>query len=118
MTECKRSPCPVACVLDIFGDKWTLLVVRDLLFGKHTFKAFQESPEKIPSNILADRLKRLEQAGVVVRKVYQERPRRYAYYLTDKGKELGTVMRSMVKWANKYIPETYDLKTIRGMLKE
>lgn len=117
MIDGKRSPCPVANILDILGDKWTLLVVRDLLFGKHTFKALQESPEKIPSNILADRLKRLEREGVVVREVYQERPRRYAYHLTDKGKELGKVMQSMVKWANKYIPGTYDMKTIRGMLK-
>ncbi len=118
MIDGKRSPCPVANVLDILGDKWTLLVVRDLLFGKHTFKALQESPEKIPSNILADRLKRLEREGVVVREVYQERPRRYAYHLTDKGTELGKVMQSMVKWANKYIPGTYDMKTIRSMLKE
>ena len=69
-TSCKRSACPVACTLDLLGDKWTLLVIRDLLLGKHTFTAFQASPEKIPSNILAERLKRLEHEGVVRRELY------------------------------------------------
>lgn len=118
MTECKRSPCPVACVLDILGDKWTLLVVRDLLFGKHTFTALLDSAEHIPSNILADRLKRLEQAGVVCREPYQERPRRYAYHLTDKGRELGGVLRGMVAWANKYIAGTLDMNAIETRLEK
>lgn len=118
VTDCKRSLCPVSCFLDIVGDKWTLLVVRDLLFGKHTFKEFQASSENIPSNILADRLKRLERAGVITRKPYQERPKRYAYYLTDKGKDLGKVMRSMVAWANKHIPDTSDMQSIKGMLRK
>lgn len=118
MTECKRSPCPISCVLDILGDKWTLLVVRDLLFEKHTFKEFQASPEGIPSNILADRLKRLEREQVVRRELYQERPKRYAYHLTDKGRELGPILHGMVDWANKYIPGTYDRKTIQAMAEE
>jgi DNA-binding HxlR family transcriptional regulator len=92
--------------------------VRDLLFGKHTFKELQESAEKIPSNILADRLKRLEREGIIAREQYQARPVRYAYYLTDKGKDLGKVMRSMVKWANKHVPGSYDMKTIKRMLEK
>ena len=55
---CQRSHCPMACVLDLIGDRWTLLVVRDLFFGKRLFKEFQESKERIPTNILSDRLKR------------------------------------------------------------
>ena len=110
--SCNRSRCPVSCILEIVGDKWTLLVVRDLLFGNHTFKELQASPEKIPSNILSDRLKRLEKSGLLRRELYQERPKRYAYYLTEKGKDLEQVMLSLIVWSNKYIPDTIKLEDI------
>ena len=110
--NCHRSRCPVSCILEIIGDKWTLLVVRDLFFNNHTFKELQASPEKIPSNILADRLKRLQQSGLIRRELYQERPRRYAYYLTEKGLDLEQVMRSMMVWSNKYIADTVKLEDI------
>ena len=110
--DCRRSRCPVSCALEIIGDKWTLLVIRDLFFGKHTFKELQSSPERIPTNILADRLKKLEQSGLVHRELYQPRPKRYAYYLTDKGMDLEPVMRSLVIWSNKHIPETYKIEDI------
>ena len=87
-------------------------MVRDLFFDKHTFKELQDSLEKIPSNLLADRLKRLEHEGVIRRDLYQERPKRYAYYLTEKGKDLEPVMRSIIAWSNKYIPETYNMSDI------
>src|SRR5271168_4961621 len=74
-----RSPCPVACSLDLFGDRWTLLVIRDLFWGKTRFGEFEASPEGIPTNILAERLQRLEAAGLVGRKAYQSNPPRYAY---------------------------------------
>ncbi len=105
----KRSPCPVACSLDILGDKWTLLVVRDLLLGKQTFKEFQNSPEGIPTNILAERLKRLEQAGILVRELYQQRPKRYRYLLTDMGRELGPVLGALVDWGNRHLPWTLKI---------
>ena len=114
--DCKRSKCPVSCILEILGDKWTLLVVRDIFLGKHTFKDLQSSAEKIPSNILTDRLKRLEQNKVVCRELYQEHPKRYRYYLTQKGRDLKPVMESLIVWSNKYIPETYKLEDIRKML--
>ena len=117
-TDCHRSRCPVSCLLDIIGDKWTLLVVRDLLFDKHTFKALQASPEKIPTNILSERLKRLENAGLVKRKLYQERPKRFAYYLTEKGQDLGPVMKSMMVWSNKYLPESYKMEEILSNLRK
>ena len=110
--DCYRSRCPVSCILEIIGDKWTLLVVRDLLFDKHTFKDLQSSPEKIPTNILANRLKRLEHSGLVRRELYQERPKRYAYYLTEKGQDLEPVMKSLIVWSNKHIPGTYKLEDI------
>lgn len=91
---------------------WTLLVVRDLLFDKHTFKELQASPEKIPTNILSDRLKRLENRGLIRREQYQELPKRYAYYLTEKGLNLGPIMKSMMVWSNKHIPDTYKMDDI------
>ncbi|MGV6859596.1 MAG: winged helix-turn-helix transcriptional regulator [bacterium] len=103
-SQFSRSPCPVACTLDIIGDKWTLLVVRDLFAGKKTYGELQRSPEKIPTNILADRLKRLVNQGIVVREAYQERPVRYQYTLTEKGRDLGAVLDSMVKWGEKHVP--------------
>ena len=114
--DCKRSKCPVSCILEILGDKWTLLVVRDIFLGKHTFKDLQSSAEKIPSNILTDRLKRLEQNEVVHRELYQTHPKRYRYYLTQKGRDLEPVMESLIVWSNKYMPETYKLEDIRKML--
>jgi DNA-binding HxlR family transcriptional regulator len=102
----ERSCCPVANVLDIFGDKWTLLVVRDLILGKSRFGEFSESPEAIPTNILADRLKRLEQGGVVTKTPYCRKPLRYQYELTEKGRDLIPVLESMAAWADKHIPGT------------
>src|SRR3954469_20940881 len=93
-TPLRRSICPVANTLDRIGDKWTLLLVRDMLAGKSTYGQFLESPEGIPTNILADRLKRLEQFGIITRSVYRERPVRYAYALTTQGKQLGVVLRA------------------------
>ncbi len=113
---CGRSPCPVACTLDLLGDKWTLLVVRDLLLGKKTYTEFQNSPEKIPTNILAERLKRLQAAGVIAREKYQERPVRYAYQLTDKGHDLAPVLSAMIDWGNRYVEGTVPRERIEAML--
>jgi DNA-binding HxlR family transcriptional regulator len=106
-----RSPCAVANSLDIVGDKWSLLVVRDLLQGKHTYKELADSLEHIPTNILADRLRRLEGAGIVSSTPYQQRPVRYAYTLTAKGKELGDVLLAFVRWGKRHIPGTVALGT-------
>jgi len=100
----KRSICPVACTLDILGDKWTLLVIRDLLLGKETYGEFQKSPENIPTNILADRLKRLQDHNLVYKVAYQKKPVRYEYLLTDAGKELKDVLLEIVKWGERNIP--------------
>ncbi len=105
-TDFKRSPCPVANTLDLIGDKWTLLVVRDLLLGKRTYGELLDSPERIPTNLLADRLKRLEQAGLVESAAYQDRPVRYAYTLTPKGAALGDVLQAFVRWGKVHIPGT------------
>ena len=104
-----RSPCAVACTLDLVGDKWSLLVVRDLLRGNVTYGALQNSPEGIPTNILADRLKKLEEAHLIAKSAYQEHPVRYAYELTENGKALNDVLLALVRWGKKHIPGTRTL---------
>lgn len=102
----KRSSCPAACALDIAGDKWTLLVVRDLLRGRHTYKELLAAEEGIPTNILADRLKRMEETGLVRSKPYQDRPVRWRYELTPKGRDLGAILAAMAKWGQKHVRGT------------
>jgi DNA-binding HxlR family transcriptional regulator len=102
----RRSVCPVACTLDLLGDRWTLLVVRDLFWGKTRYNEFAASPEKIPTNLLAGRLARLEDAGIVEREPYQDHPPRHRYRLTRKGRELGPVLRAMAGWGRRHLPGT------------
>lgn len=93
----RRSPCPVASALDLFGDRWTLLVVRDLFLGRSRFKDFTASPEGIPTNILTDRLERLVSGGVI-RKIPLEGGKRFGYELTEKGESLRPVLLAMREW--------------------
>ena len=104
-----RSLCPIARTLDLVGDKWSLLLIRDMRYGKRTYGELLESPEGIPTNILADRLKRLEEAGIILRSAYQDRPMRYAYTLSEKGKDLGNVLLALVRWGKTHIPGTRTL---------
>ena len=97
-TAPRRSRCPVACTLDVLGDRWTLLVVRDLVRGKRRFAELAESPEHIPTNILADRLKRLVGQGIIRSRRYSDHPPRVEYHLTTKGEDLRPVLRAMVEW--------------------
>ena len=102
----RRSKCPIATTLDVVGDKWTLLLIRDIgLFNKHRNKDFQNAAEKIPSNILANRLKQLVGYGLVQKRLYQEHPPRYEYHLTESGKGLLPVIRAMAKWADRFVDE-------------
>jgi DNA-binding HxlR family transcriptional regulator len=108
----RRSTCAIANTLDLVGDRWSLLVIRDLLSGKRTFSELVASAERIPTNILADRLKRLEEAGIIVSAAYHEHPVRYAYSLSPKGLALGDVLLALVRWGKQYIPGTKVLKTL------
>ena len=94
----RRSLCPVACSLDIFGDRWTLLVVRDLALGRTRFKDFIASPEGIPTNILTERLERLLAHGVIKQMPAEDGTKRQAYRLTEKGEALGSVLKAMRDW--------------------
>ena len=94
----RRSSCAVACSLDIFGDRWTLLIVRDLFYGRSRFKEFIASPEGIPTNILTDRLERLLAQRVIEQIPAKDGTERLAYRLTEKGKELGPVLKAIRDW--------------------
>ena len=99
-----RSECPVGKALDLLGDRWTLLVVRDMaIHGARTYNDFLESPERIPTNTLASRLKRLEDTGIVDKKPYQQNPPRYTYELTEKGRAVLPVLRALRDWSEEYI---------------
>src|SRR6187397_2152301 len=103
----RRSLCPVSCTLDAVGDRWSLLIVRDLMRGKRRFAEFLESSEGIPTNILADRLKRLVATGIAAATRYSDRPPRLQYKLTAKGEELRPIMRAMVEWGVKHAGGRY-----------
>jgi len=107
----QRSACPIANTLDLFGDKWTLIVIRDLIAGKRRYGEFQSSPEKIPSNILADRLRQLEQIAVIRKMPYQRRPVRYEYHLTEKGADLLPILQAMTKWSGQHVAGSWTPPT-------
>ncbi|MEN8800711.1 MAG: helix-turn-helix domain-containing protein [Thiogranum sp.] len=103
----RRSKCPVTFALDRFGDKWSLLVVRDLMFrGKETYGEFLESGEGIATTVLADRLKCLETDGLIEKSGDPENKRRILYRLTDKGLDLAPVLLEMMRWSAKYDADT------------
>jgi DNA-binding HxlR family transcriptional regulator len=96
--------CPVAKSADVIGDRWTLLILRELFFGRCRFDDFQTNTGATPQ-MLADRLRQLTEHRVVTRKPYQHRPLRYQYELTDKGKDLFSVMYAMRNWAERWCRE-------------
>lgn len=102
-----RSDCPIASTLDIVGDKWTLLIVRDMIFGARRFSEFVNAAEGIKRNILTDRLRRLESAGLVQRREYQTNPPRYDYRLTARGAALLPVVQELAKWGGAQMDHTY-----------
>ncbi|MBZ0218658.1 MAG: helix-turn-helix transcriptional regulator [Fimbriimonadaceae bacterium] len=102
-----RSHCPIASTLDLVGDKWSLILVRDMITGKKKFSEFIDSPEGIPTNILTNRLKQMEQLGLIKKQQYQDRPKRYEYVLTEHGRALLPVLQEISRWANSNIADTW-----------
>ena len=94
----RRSPCPIACTLDLLGDKWSLLVLRDLFAGKSHYRELASSPEKIATNILADRLERLRAHGLIKARPSPVRAGSHAYSLTEKGVSLRPVLEAVRDW--------------------
>jgi DNA-binding HxlR family transcriptional regulator len=103
----RRSNCPISFALDIFGDKWSLLIIRDLMFrGKRTYGEFLGSEEKIATNVLADRLSTLECAELIRSESDPLNKTRIIYSLTDKGLDLIRIMLEIVSWSAKYDKKT------------
>ena len=111
----RRSPCPVACSLDIMGDRWTMLVIRDLFLGRARFRDFVASPEGIPTNILSDRLEKLLHHEIVEQIPAHDGTKRFAYALTKKGKALGPLLEAMRDWGLKWDKETKVLMTSKSV---
>jgi len=95
--------CPVAKALELVGDRWTLLLVRDLLGGTRRFQDLEASLPGIAPNILSDRLKLMEEHRLVRRRFYSDHPPRAEYALTDKGRELGTVVGALAAWGSRHV---------------
>ena len=100
----RRSTCAVACTLDLVGDRWSLLLIRDLLGGRKRFGELLAAPEAIPTNILAERLDRLEQHVLVRRIRYSSHPPRFEYELTSKGESLLPIIDAMREFGHAWLP--------------
>ena len=112
----KRSDCPVSSSLDVWGDKWSLLIIRDLMFAKEcTYGDFLKAPEGIATNILASRLQALEENEIIEKLDHPESKAKVLYRLTRKGIDLLPVMIEINLWAEKYFPIPADRK---AMLRE
>lgn len=99
----KRSDCPISCSLDVFGDRWSLLIIRDVMLrGKLSYSEFLASEEKIASNILVSRLASLEEEGILVKEVSSANKSKFLYSLTQKGADLLPIIIEIMDWGAKY----------------
>lgn len=99
----RRSDCPINFAVELFGDRWTLLIIRDLMFkGKHYYKEFLEAEEGIATNILADKLSALEEGGIISKTVDPTHRSKQIYKLTKKGIDLMPVLVEIIMWSAKY----------------
>lgn len=115
-TAPRRSDCPINIALEALGDSWSLLIVRDLMFkGRKTYKEFLEAGEGIASNILADRLQRLEALGIISRRQDPADARRYVYRLTETGIDLAPVLVEVVLWSARHCRTAAPAEVIREM---
>jgi len=112
----KRSDCPLSNSLDVFGDKWSLLIIRDLMFFKKcTYNDFLKSAEAIATNILAARLKALDENGIIEKSEHPDSKAKILYRLTQKGIDLLPVLMEIYIWSDKYFTMPADIK---AMIKE
>jgi DNA-binding HxlR family transcriptional regulator len=111
-----RSGCPISIALELFGDPWSLLIVRDLMFkGLRTFKEFQAAGEGVATNILSDRLTRLEAAGILTQRRDPADARRVLYGLTRKGTDLAPILVELVLWSARYEKTEAPPRIVREM---
>ena len=116
----KRSDCPLSFSLDVFGDKWSLLIIRDMMFGnKCTYNDFLKSAEGIATNILATRLKGLEENGIIEKSAHPDSKAKILYRLTPKGIDLLPIIMEVYIWSDKYFTIPADIKaTIKEAKKD
>ena len=120
----RRSDCPIAGALDLLGDRWSLVIVRDLMFrGFREYGEFLEAGEGISTNILAERLERLTSAGAILRVEHPSDGKKYVYRLTEKGVDLAPLMIELALWGAKHVPDNnalaetiYQMQTAKGQV--
>ncbi|MEQ4206315.1 helix-turn-helix domain-containing protein [Actinopolymorpha sp. B9G3] len=120
MTEAHRSGCPINLSLEIFGDKWSLLILRDMIFGgrRHFRELLNGSQEKIASNILANRLKRLVEEGMLTKRDDPTHKQKAIYSLTEPAIELVPIMAALGAWGSKWLPVSEELSVRARLLDE
>jgi DNA-binding HxlR family transcriptional regulator len=120
MADTKRSGCPINLTLEVVGDKWSLLVIRDMMFGNHRHfrELLTKSDEGISSNILADRLKKLLEQGIITREDDPSHKQKGIYSLTEQGIELLPILTQMSGWGYKYLPVSEELGIRAKLLSE
>jgi DNA-binding HxlR family transcriptional regulator len=112
-----RSDCPISCTLDLLGDKWSLLIMRDLLFfDTRSFGAFLLSDEGIAKNILADRLRELQEKGFIVKEVSAVNKSKFLYYPTEKGVDLVPLLLQLAAWSEKHEPECRPKRSVAAFI--
>ena len=111
MVAPSRRPCAAAAALDVVGERWSLVVVRELLYGVRRFDAIARATGA-PRNILASRLRRLEEAGVLERRPYMQRPERFEYVLTPAGEDLAPVLLALQAWGDRHLAGTVPIGTL------
>jgi DNA-binding HxlR family transcriptional regulator len=116
----RKSDCPINFALEIFGDRWTFLIVRDLMFkGKHYYGEFLQSEEKIATNILADRLSLLEKSGIVIKSSDQSHKQKVIYRLSQKGIDLLPILVDVIMWSAKYDKSSaVDVRFVRSVKRD
>lgn len=118
-TDKRRSGCPISLALEVLGDAWSLLIVRDLMLrGRRTFNEFLDGGEGIASNILANRLARLEQTGILTKRRDTSDARRFVYRLTAKGVDLAPMLVELVQWSARHHDSDAPPHTLRAMRRD
>jgi DNA-binding HxlR family transcriptional regulator len=117
--DLRRSACPVNAALEILGDTWSLLIVRDMMFlGRSTYNEFLNAGEKIATNILSDRLQKLEYAKIIEKRRDPDDARKFIYRLTEKGIDLAPMLVEMILWSNRHAETTAPPGAIKAMKKD
>ena len=119
MLNKKRSECPISCSLDIWGDKWSLLIIRDLMLNKScTYGDFLKSPEHIATNILASRLQSLEENGIIEKLEHPDSKAKVLYKLSIKGIDLYPILIEIQLWSEIYMPIPFEIKVLLKEVKK